>query len=92
MSDSTTPQDGKAMSPASAGSDGPVSVSVHVDKSACGLPDIRPLRRPVPKLTDEEREAIETAAMIYEQGAKQMGHVEDGRRAVALRTLLERLG
>ena len=42
-------------------------------------------------LTDEEREAIETAAMIYEQGAKQMGHVEDGKRAVALRALLERL-
>jgi len=43
-------------------------------------------------LTDEEREAIETAAMIYEQGAKQMGHVEDGKRAVALRGMLKRLG
>jgi hypothetical protein len=42
-------------------------------------------------LTDEEREAVETAAMIYEQGAKQMGHVEDGKRAVALRGLLKRL-
>jgi hypothetical protein len=43
-------------------------------------------------LTDAEREAVETAAMIYEQGAKQMGHVEDGKRAVALRAMLERLG
>ena len=41
-------------------------------------------------LTDEEREAVEVAAMIYEQGAKQMGHVEDGKRAVALRAMLER--
>jgi hypothetical protein len=43
-------------------------------------------------LTDEEREAIEVAAMIYEQGATQMGHVEDGKRAVALRAMLERIG
>jgi hypothetical protein len=43
-------------------------------------------------LTDAEREAVEVAAMIYEQGATQMGHVEDGRRAVALRAMLERLG
>ena len=44
------------------------------------------------RLADAEREAIETAAMIYEQGAKQMGHIEDGKRAVALRAMLERLG
>ena len=43
---------------ASAGSRRLVSVSVHVDKSACGLPDSRPLRRPVPTLTAAEREAI----------------------------------
>lgn len=45
-----------------------------------------------PTLTDAEREAIQTAAVVYEQGAKQMGHVEDGKRAVVLRALLERLG
>lgn len=42
-------------------------------------------------LTDAEREAIQTAAMIYEQGAKHMGHVEDGKRAATLRGLLDRM-
>lgn len=41
-------------------------------------------------LTDEEREAIETAAMIYEQGLAQFDNAADGSRAIALRKLLER--
>jgi len=53
--------------------------------------EVIPLYRS-PTLTNAEREAIQTAAMVYEQGAKQMGHVEDGKRAVALRAMLERLG
>ena len=42
---------------ASAGS-AAASVEIYIDKSACGLPESRPLRRPVPTLTDAEREAI----------------------------------
>jgi len=42
------------------------------------------------RLTDEEREAIETAAMIYEQGLAQFDNAADGSRAIALRKLLER--
>ncbi len=52
-------QDGAEPSPASAGSHGQVSVSVHIDDSACAFPASRPLRRPQPTLTDEEREAVE---------------------------------
>jgi hypothetical protein len=57
------------MSAASRGSHGPVSVSVHVDKSACGLPDSRPLRRTVPTLTADERRAIDWAAEMLEVGS-----------------------
>jgi hypothetical protein len=46
--------------------------------------------QPHPTLTDEEREAIETAAMIYEQGLAQFDNAADGSRAIALRKLLER--
>ena len=93
------------MPPASAGSHAePVAYDVHWGKSRylayayekpsemwSPQPECIPLYRS-PALTDEEREAIETAAMIYEQGAKHMGHVEDGKRAVALLAMLERLG
>jgi hypothetical protein len=57
------------MSAGSRGSHGPVSVSVHVDKSACGLPYSRPLRRTVPTLTADERRAIDWAATMLEHGS-----------------------
>jgi hypothetical protein len=35
-----------------------VEVTLHVDESACGLPESRPLRRAGLRLTEAEREAI----------------------------------
>lgn len=81
--DTDNTQDAAEPSPASAGSHGPVSVSVHVDDSACAFPDSRPLRRTVPTLTEAEREAVEWC--IFQQWVPQ-------RKAVTLRRLLERLG
>jgi Xaa-Pro aminopeptidase len=85
MSDETKPQDSAAMSPASAGSHGPVSVSVHIDDSACAFPDSRPLRRPQPTLTDEELKAIRRAAAVADE-------MHDSRLKAALGGLMERLG
>jgi hypothetical protein len=65
----------------SRGSHSPVSVSVHLDKSACGLSYSRPLRRTIPTLTDEERAAVEWC--VFQQWVPQ-------RKAVTLRRLLDR--
>ena len=70
------------------GSHGPVSASVHVDKSACGLPYSRPLRRALPTLTDAEREAIREAIMECES----MPTTRSREAAATLRALLARLG
>jgi hypothetical protein len=59
MSDETKPQDDKAMPPASAGSHGKVTVSLHTDDSACAFPDSRPIRRQRFTLTDAERALLE---------------------------------
>jgi hypothetical protein len=77
-------QGGAEPSPASAGSHGKVTVSVHTDDSACAFPDSRPIRRQRFTLTDAEREAMQFAAFLYEQG----GRADD---AATLRGLLERM-
>jgi hypothetical protein len=43
-------------------------------------------------LTDAEREAIQTAEMIYAQGGRTFSNDNDVRRAATLRNLLARLG
>ena len=43
------------------------------------------------RLTDEEREAVETARSIFEQGGDEFDHDGDRARAVTLRGLLDRL-
>ena len=58
-------QGGAEPSPASAGSHGRVTVSLHTDDSACAFPDSRPIRRQRFTLTDEEREAIELAIATW---------------------------
>jgi hypothetical protein len=65
MSDETTPQESAAMPPASAGSHGKVTVSLHTDDSACAFPNSRPIRRQRFTLTDEEREAIAWIALTH---------------------------
>jgi hypothetical protein len=52
-------------SPASAGSHGKVTVSLHTDDSACAFPDSRPIRRQRFTLTDEEREAVEASVRYW---------------------------
>jgi hypothetical protein len=97
MSDETKPQDGKAMSPASAGSQ-PVAWRVYSDdgseavyslyEQARAAADewnwsVEPLyRHPRPMLTDREIEALEWAAIT---ASESLGHAE------AIRGLLERL-
>ena len=93
MSDETTPQNDKAMPPASAGSHGNVTVSLHTDDSACAFPDSRPIRRQRFTLTDEEREALRHA----EEATLGMLHVYTDERpgfdiSEKLRGLRERLG
>ncbi len=85
MSDSTTPQDSAAMSPASAGSQPvafavmqPDSYSVFASRALaekmrlmCAGGDIVPLyRQPQPTLTDEEREAVEGMVSDYQEIAE----------------------
>ena len=43
------------------------------------------------RLTDAEREAVETARSIFEQGGDEFDHDGDRARAVTLRGLLDRL-
>jgi len=62
--DTDNTQDGAEPSPASAGSQGKVTVSLHTDDSACAFPNSRPIRRQRFTLTDEEREAIRKAMVI----------------------------
>lgn len=94
MTDETTPQDSAAMSPASAGSHGPVSVSVHIDDSACAFPDSRPLRRPQPTLTDEERGSLDRAAAWLAKAAESRKELHSAgylcEDAAVLRSILER--
>jgi hypothetical protein len=77
------PNDTNEPSSASAGSHGQVSVSVHIDDSACAFPASRPLRRPRLTLTDAEREAIELAIETW---------VCKPQLKATLRGLLERQG
>ena len=44
------------------------------------------------RLTDAEREAVETARSLFSQGWKHFDNEADRDRAAALRGLLERLG
>ena len=44
------------------------------------------------RLTDAEREAVETARSLFSQGWKHFGNEADRDRAATLRGLLERLG
>jgi len=84
MSDDNT-RDGAEPSPASAGSHGKVSVSLHTDNSACAFPNSRPIRRQRFTLTDEEREAVEWCVGMAETIA-----TECDEELAALRGLLER--
>ena len=63
MSNDNT-QEPATPSPASAGSHGKVTLSLHTDDSACAFPDSRPIRRQRFTLTDEEREAIRKALIV----------------------------
>ena len=108
MSDETTPQDDKAMPPASHGSVAGEPVAYQaVDEygrpygyAQIVLPFGKwpksqrvPLyAQPQPTLTDEEWEAVETARSIFEQGGNEFDHDGDRARAATLRGLLERLG
>ena len=83
----TTPNDANEPSPASAGSHGKVTVSLHTDDSACAFPDSRPIRRQRFALTDEEREAIKMA--IMRERGEWYGTL-DYIRAATLQLLLER--
>ena len=79
-------QGGAEPSPASAGSHGKVTVSVHKDDSACAFPDSRPIRRQRFTLTDAERMAVDMAIL----NCHQAGGVDGLRVAATLRGLLER--
>ena len=46
---------------------------------------------PPMRLTDAEREAVETARSIFEQGGDEFDHDGDRARAATLRGLLDRL-
>jgi hypothetical protein len=83
--DTENTSDDKAMPPASAGSHGKVTVSLHTDDSACAFPDSRPIRRQRFTLTDEEREAVEASVRYW------AGPFRPHPHAAVLRKLLERL-
>jgi hypothetical protein len=98
----TTPDDTPEPSPASAGSHGKVTVSVHKDDSACAFPDSRPIRRQRFTLTDAEREAVAFALKSLDWPldgpqlavvARTLGpscEVPEHRMKATLRGLLER--
>jgi hypothetical protein len=79
MSDTNEP------SPASAGSHGKVTVSLHTDDSACAFPNSRPIRRQRFTLTDAERAAIAWCVEMAETTA-----TECDEELAALRGLLSR--
>ncbi len=97
MTNETTPQDGKAMSPASAGSqpvawrvyadDGSETVFLYYELARAAADEwnwsVQPLYRQ-PTLTDEDREAIRFASVVFGMG-------ERSDIAATLRGLLERL-
>jgi hypothetical protein len=66
--DTDSTRDDAEPSPASAGSRGKVTVSLHTDDSACAFPNSRPIRRQRFTLTDAEREAIERSIRYWRGG------------------------
>jgi hypothetical protein len=89
MSDSTTPQDGAAMPPASLGSGAkcrPIGAYVHTPTYDDLLAEIDRLR-----LTDAEREAVEWFAEVRKPLTRLTQSHNRERYKATLRVLLERL-